>query len=70
LRKSKGPTQAELGALVGLDQTRIAKIEHDPSVVGLGQLMKLLAALQVRMLLQPQQNREAEPKSRDTPVDW
>jgi HTH-type transcriptional regulator / antitoxin HipB len=70
LRKSKGLTQAELGALVGLDQTRIAKIEHDPSVVSVGQLMKLLAALQVRVLLQPQQGREAAPKSRDTRADW
>ena len=70
LRKSKGLTQAALGALVGLDQTRIAKIEHDPSVVSMGQLMRLLAALQVRVLLQPQQSREAEPKSRDTPADW
>ncbi len=70
LRKSKGLTQAALGALVGLDQTRIAKIEHDPSIVSVGQLMKLLAALQVRVLLQPHQNREAQPTSRDTPADW
>ena len=70
LRKSKGLTQAELGALVGLDQTRIAKIEADPSVVSVGQLMRLLAALQVRVLLQPQQSRGAEAKSRDTPDDW
>ena len=70
LRKAKGLTQAELGALVGLDQTRIAKIEHDPSVVSVGQLMKLFAALQVRVLLQPQQSGEHQPKSRDTSTDW
>ena len=71
LRKSKGLTQAELGALVGLDQTRIAKIEADPSVVSVGQLMKLLAALQVRVLLQPDKSREAHAtSSRDTSVDW
>ena len=70
LRKAKGLTQAELGALVGLDQTRIATIEHDPSVVSVGQLMKLLAALQVRVLLQPQQSRGPEATSRDTPADW
>lgn len=46
-------TQAELGALVGLDQTRIAKIERDPRLVSLGQLMKLLSALRVRILLEP-----------------
>ncbi len=46
-------TQAELGALVSLDQTRIAKIERDPRLVSLGQLMKLLSALRVRILLEP-----------------
>jgi len=70
LRKSRGLTQAALGALVGLDQTRIAKIEHDPSVVSVGQLMKLLAALQVRVLLQPQQKGEPQATSRATPADW
>ena len=29
-RKARGLTQAALGALTGLDQTRIAKIERDP----------------------------------------
>lgn len=53
LRKARGMTQAELGALVGLDQTRIAKIERDPRLVSLGQLMKLLSALRVRILLEP-----------------
>jgi HTH-type transcriptional regulator / antitoxin HipB len=52
-RKARGLTQAALGELVGLDQTRIAKIERDPRVVSLQQLMKILAALRVRVLLQP-----------------
>ncbi len=51
-RKARGLTQSALGKLVGLDQTRIAKIERDPRVVSLGQLLKLLSALQVRVLLQ------------------
>jgi transcriptional regulator with XRE-family HTH domain len=58
-RRSRGLTQAGLGRLVGLDQTRIAKIERDPRVVSLGQLMKLLAVLGVRILLEP-----AEPEGR------
>lgn len=53
LRKARGLTQAELGALMGLDQTRIAKIERDPRLVSLGQLLKLLSALRVRILLEP-----------------
>ena len=59
LRKARGLTQTALGAMVGLDQTRIAKIERDPGLVNLGQLMRLFSALRVRVLLEPQ----AEPKS-------
>lgn len=52
-RKARGLTQAALGALTGLDQTRIAKIERDPERVSVGQLLKLLAVLRVRVLLEP-----------------
>jgi HTH-type transcriptional regulator / antitoxin HipB len=52
-RKARGLTQAALGELLGLDQTRIAKIERDPSRVGVGQVLKLLAVLRVRILLEP-----------------
>ena len=53
LRKARRMTQAELGAQIGLDQTRIAKIERDPAVVSVGQLMRLLNALRVRVVLDP-----------------
>ena len=52
-RKARGLTQAALGELIGLDQTRIAKIERDPRLVSVGQLLKLLAVLHVRVLLEP-----------------
>ena len=52
-RKSRNLTQTQLGALVGLDQTRIARIERDPRRVSVGQLVKLLSVLRVRLLLQP-----------------
>ena len=45
LRKSHGLTQAQLGALVGVKQARIAEIEADPGAVSLDQLTKILAAL-------------------------
>lgn len=56
-RKARGLTQAALGDLVGLDQTRIAKIERDPGRVSVGQLVKLLAVLRVRVLLQPMSDK-------------
>ncbi len=68
-RKARGLTQAALGQLVGLDQTRIAKIERDPRLVSVGQLLKLLAVLHVRVLLQPVSDEPQAPV-RDRPSDW
>ena len=68
-RKACGLTQAALGQLVGLDQTRIAKIERDPRLVSVGQLLKLLAVLYVRVLLQPVSDKPQTPV-RDRPSDW
>ena len=45
LRKSRGLTQAQLGALVGVKQARLAEIEAHPGAVSLDQLSKVLAAL-------------------------
>jgi HTH-type transcriptional regulator / antitoxin HipB len=68
-RKTRGLTQAALGHLTGLDQSRIAKIERDPSLVSVGQLLKLLAVLHVRVLLQPV-SREPDTKTSDRSPDW
>lgn len=51
LRKRHGLTQAQLGALVGVSQARIAEIEANPGLVNFEQLMKLLAALGVTLTL-------------------
>ncbi len=45
LRKRHGLTQAQLGALVGVKQARIAEIEANPGAVSLDQLARVLAAL-------------------------
>lgn len=66
LRKSQGLTQAQLGAKVGLDQTRIAKIERDPGVVSLHQLLEILTALGVRLSLESGKASGAKK----TPVEW
>jgi HTH-type transcriptional regulator/antitoxin HipB len=70
LRKERGLTQAALGELVGLDQTRVAKIERDPTVVSLKQLMRLLSVLRVRVLLQPMDAREAKSTSGEDTSYW
>jgi transcriptional regulator with XRE-family HTH domain len=66
-RKSRGFTQAHLGQLVGLDQTRIARIEQHPDRVSVGMLLKLLTALQVKVLLQPADSSDAIAQST---TDW
>lgn len=52
LRKRRGLTQAQLGALVGVSQARIAEIEANPGLVNFEQLMKLLSVLGVALTLQ------------------
>jgi HTH-type transcriptional regulator/antitoxin HipB len=51
LRKAKGLTQAQLGKLLGIGQVRIAEIEQDPSVVSVGQLFRILTALDAHIVL-------------------
>jgi HTH-type transcriptional regulator/antitoxin HipB len=67
-RKARGLTQAALGALTGLDQTRIAKIERDPKRVSVGQLLQLLAVLKVRVLLDS--SDQPQSSGRANPTDW
>ncbi|AEG69204.1 MULTISPECIES: helix-turn-helix domain-containing protein [Ralstonia solanacearum species complex] len=51
LRKARGLTQAQLGALLNLSQNRIADIEKDPGAVGFEQLLRLLHALGAHLLV-------------------
>jgi transcriptional regulator with XRE-family HTH domain len=52
LRNRHGLTQAQLGALIGVSQARIAEIEANPGLVNFEQLMKLLSVLGVSLTLQ------------------
>ncbi len=51
LRKRHGLTQAQLGALIGVSQARIAEIEAKPGLVNFEQLTKLLSVLGVSLTL-------------------
>lgn len=66
-RKARGLTQAQLGRLVGIDQTRIARIEKNPDRVSVHTLLQLLVALRVRVLLQP---LDSTKSADDRPTDW
>ncbi len=51
LRKARGLTQAALGRLMGVSQSRIADIERDPGSVSVSQMHQLLSALGGQMIL-------------------
>ena len=71
LRRLRQMTQTQLGAKAGLGQTRIGKIERDPRHVSTGQLMRILALLGARLVVQVPAERIA-PTTRRTPdsADW
>lgn len=60
LRIERGLSQAALGAILGLSQTRIARIEADPLSVSAGQLLRILSALGMRMTLELVAGRDSE----------
>jgi len=53
LRKAKGLSQQQLGAMLGVGQTRIARIENDPMSISVNQFLSILSALGVHMILRP-----------------
>jgi transcriptional regulator with XRE-family HTH domain len=68
LRHAQRLTQAQLGRLVGLHQSRIAKIERDPSLVSMRQILKILNALGVQVVLQPVRGSKGQPTRSKS--DW
>jgi HTH-type transcriptional regulator/antitoxin HipB len=71
LRHAKHLTQAQLGQLVGLNQSRIAKIERDPSLVSMRQILKLLTVLGVQVVLQPVKAAKAsKPHAPRSTTEW
>jgi len=51
LRKARGLTQAQLGTRLGVKQVRVADIERNPGSVSVDQLLRVLHALDARLLL-------------------
>ncbi|HUN26387.1 MAG TPA: helix-turn-helix domain-containing protein [Steroidobacteraceae bacterium] len=71
LRRSKRLTQSALGSKLGLSQRRIATIEHDPDAVSLGQLMRILALLDARLILRvPGKKDDTTPAPRSDEGAW
>ena len=50
-RKTRGLTQASVGQTVGVPQGEISKLELDSSSTSLGRIFKLLAALDLELVV-------------------
>lgn len=70
LRKAKNLTQEQLGKKIGLSQVRIGKIERDPRTVSIGQLMRILAFLGARFVLQVSETKETSKPPPDQTSPW
>ncbi len=57
LRQHQGMSQAELGQRIGVSQSRLARIEGDPSSVSFDQLLDLLHALGTQLVLETDDRR-------------
>ena len=52
-RKTRELTQAQVGNAVGLPQSVISKLELEPSRAAFGRVFKLLAALDLELVVRP-----------------
>ena len=52
-RRERGLTQTDVGAKVGLAQKAVSKIELAPERAGVSMMFKLLAALELELVVHP-----------------
>ena len=64
-RKKKGLSQAEVGRAVCMDQPTVSKVEQGNSGTRLDTLFRLLAALDLELVLQPRQARSKNAGGED-----
>jgi HTH-type transcriptional regulator/antitoxin HipB len=69
LRKARGLTQVRLAQKLGVGQSRVADIEANPGAMSVDQLFKVLAALDVQLVLRDKQAASSvEPLSQREPA--
>ncbi len=65
-RKARMLTQTQVGARVGLPQKEISKLELDPSNTALARVFKLLAALDLEIVVRERQTSSASSASSES----
>jgi HTH-type transcriptional regulator/antitoxin HipB len=68
LRKARGLSQASLGALIGVNQRRIADIESHPGAVGFDQVIRLLSALGAEIVVRDLASASVPGEERVAPI--
>ena len=58
-RKSRSLTQAAIGQTAGLPQSEISRLELDASNASLSRVFKLLAALELELVVRPRDKKAA-----------
>ncbi len=67
-RRSRKLSQAQLGARIGLSQTRMSDLELAPGTLSVDQLLAICSQLGLQLSVQP---REDKPRATTTPAsDW
>ena len=61
-RKKKGLSQTDVGKSVGIDQPTISRVEKGNTGTELGTLFRLLAALDLELVIQKRQHSADETK--------
>ena len=69
LRKSRGLTQSQLGAKLGLSQKRIAGIEKNPQVTKFDQISFIVSLLGARVVIEDLSAGEKTQAMRQR-IDW
>lgn len=66
-RKSRGMSQTQAAALLGVSQSRLSKLEQDPGSATVDQLLALCSGLGLEVILQP---RTPPASSAPTSSEW
>ena len=69
LRKSRGLTQAQLGAKLGLSQKRVAGIENNPQVTSIDQIARLVSLLGARLVVE-EMDRDEKSRKQQSRTGW
>jgi len=57
-RKERGLTQKDVGARLGIAQNTVSQIESEPGRAGLARVFKVLAALDLELVVRPRGTRD------------